>query len=200
MKFFKILISSFFAIMLPAYSVNLNWQNLDGTLTNVDGTSPLFGVSLLDSFGGANTSDAYFIQLILGNPVDIDLTSPTGVGTGNTVLDFAYIGQGIIGEGLGSGRIDITNDYILSENNQIFVRIWNGPSPDFSLGLAPLPINGGGATHFGDSDIYIVSGAPIQTFAIGPTSTVQIIPEPGTIVLMLVAGAGVLLTARRRRS
>ncbi len=182
-----------------AYSaIQLTWSNTAGTIYNSNGSTPLFGTNF---FAPYNSATAYFVQLIKGTPLAIDLTNAQAVTSGNQVIDSRFMGDGIFFDS-GSGRIDVTSNYAaLNTGDTVFVRFWNAASPNFSLGLAPTPFNSGTSTHYGNSSTFIINdgGTGIASFSIPSTSTLLAIPEPGTLATIAGGLAVVVFGLRRRR-
>jgi hypothetical protein len=151
--------------------------------------------------GSGNSSSNAFIQLIKiesGFGVEaLDLNNPTGVSTGNSVVAFSHVGFGTGQDGIFS----VTGTYSLNQGDEVFIRLWDAPSENFSLGHAPL--NSG--TYYGNSVVHSVNIPTLPSpaedvFEMPTTATTIMIPEPGTLALILMAVGGIVYKLRRRRS
>jgi len=196
-KILSISLVFFGCFLLPIHAaIQLTWAHTDELLFDFDESTLLKGSE-------ADPSIGFFIQLIKGNPVALDLSAPNALGSGNTLVGSKFIGFGrfeILSGGSVDGEFDVTETYAtLNTGDQVFVRLWNAPSPNFASEFAPIPLNSGTATHYGNSNVHTINdgGTGIDSFLIISTATSQVIPEPSTLITLL-AGVGILSVLRKR--
>lgn len=173
----------------------LSWKNTSQGLLGADNSTPLTG-SKSDATVGAF---AQLIHDVNGDGLNpIDLGNADGAGGDDVVLAWSFIGWNT-GFSPANGSINVADTAIASvpENNHIFVRTWDAPSP--GGGAAPLPGTSSVAMWYGDSPNFFVTddtGNPadfnIQGFY---TNIPVVVPEPGTLAFI---GLGLVTIAYRR--
>ncbi|MFH0908607.1 MAG: hypothetical protein V1929_07585 [bacterium] len=180
---------------------DISWFN---TSTNrvyyQDAVTALFG------YKGSNEISC-FVQLLdagTNGVPDQALNSGQGNFVDDTVVAWSYIGvnvPGTPGSTSAYGRVvapTFTNEV---PGDVYYVRVWTAPSPDYSLGLVPLD----GTNYYGDSAVFTANPGfeppnPPENFNFGGdggfATTLQAIPEPGTLALGLTAIACAWLRRR----
>jgi len=190
-KFLTTLVLSF-ASTLTFAQVQLTWGGISGGghFFDVDMTTPLQG-DLFDSSIGT------FVQLISlgasGVNEGLELSESDATAGSNFVLDTAWMGRDSGFDGANGNFAQVSN---IPANIDIFMRIWNAPSPDYNSGLAPTQT----ASHYIDTQIYQVGSFEIQQINMDSLSTISAVPEPGTMMLVLVGFATAVISVKRRRN
>ena len=167
------------------------------------------GNTLLAPSSGTFASSDCFLQLIYAP--DGNIYAPTasgnGVTGGNLVMGVTWAGSGGIGARQGQYSSTVAGE-TLAIGSKVFVRAWNTNSPDFT-GVATqtnaLIPSLGANVYYGDSAPFLTTkdpgGAPaIDVFYLSASFATDqlLVPEPGTIGLLLV-GMGMLVASRRSR-
>jgi hypothetical protein len=165
-------------------------------------------VTALFGYKGSNEISC-FVQLInagTNGVADQALNSGQGNFIDDTVVAWSYIGEnvpGTAGSPSAYGRVVAPNFAGDVVGDEYYVRVWTAPSPDFALGLVPTD----GTNFYGDSALFTANSGfeppnPPQNFNFGGAggfaTTLQAIPEPGTLALGLVAASCVWLRRRFR--
>ncbi|MCC5851164.1 MAG: PEP-CTERM sorting domain-containing protein [Verrucomicrobia bacterium] len=202
-KFFLLMMFIPTSFIYAAFT--LSWNNASGNNLLDSVGDPLIGAQSDGNVG-------YFAQLIYAGPSGIisplDLNSADGAGGENVVIGYSHVGRNM-GFDPVNGNINATTSGInLPQGSLIFARFFDAVSPDYSSGLVPTPYNGGFGMYYGDtSTFYTVSAAnadpvtPVNsTWQFGGVMTATVIPEPGTVMLMLVGFASAVITVKRRRN
>ena len=190
---------------------DLNWlTDLDEAHAILESASPRTPV-----FSSTNAdADGAFLQLIYSPSGIIDpavywAISPDGIdhaASDNVVLDTSFFGFGTVGPGdllnptlQGLKQINQSVSGSFDTNDYFFVRAWTAPAstPSYVNGEIPTATD----AHYWDSNVYQwpAGDAPINTFVfnthdIPPASpletyaaTLVVIPEPSTVLLLLMA-------------
>ena len=201
----RLLVTAIGVFLFGHFSVraNIPWFN---TSTNRvyydDGVTALFG------YKGSNDISC-FVQLIdagTNGAIDVAINSGTGANADDTVVAWSYIGEnvpGAAGSTSAYGRVVASTFTNETAGDLYYVRVWTAPSPDFSNGLVPTD-----ATNFyGNSGLFTALTGfdppnPPENFNFGAaggfSTTLQAVPEPGTLALGLISATCVWL--RRRHS
>ena len=180
---------------------DISWFN---TSTNrvyyQDAVTALFG------YKGSNDISC-FVQLIdagTNGVADQALNSGQGNFIDDTVVAWSYIGEnvpGAAGSTSAYGRVVAPTFLPDVAGDVYYVRVWTAPSPDFALGLVPTD----STNYYGDSGLITAASGfespnPPQNFNFGGAggfaTTLQAIPEPGTLVLGLLSASCVWLRRR----
>ena len=165
-------------------------------------------VTALFGYKGSNEISC-FVQLIdagTNGVADQALNSGQGTYSDDTVVAWSYIGEnvpGTAGSTSAYGRVVAPNFAGDVVGDIYYVRVWTAPSPDFSLGLVPTD----STNFYGNSGLFTASAGfeppnPPQNFNFGGdggfATTLQAIPEPGTLALGVTAIACAWLRRRLR--
>jgi hypothetical protein len=166
-------------------------------------------VTALFGFKGSNDISCFvqFINAGTNSTIDAASNSGTGASLDDAVVAWSYIGEnvpGLAGSTSAYGRVVATAFSNEVVGDIYYVRVWTAPSPDFSLGLVPTD----STNFYGNSGLFTANSGfdppnPPENFNFGAAggfaTTLQAIPEPGTLALCAVA-AGCAWLRRRATS
>ncbi|MCX6996349.1 MAG: hypothetical protein NTV49_04525 [Kiritimatiellaeota bacterium] len=162
-------------------------------------------------YAGANgTADyAYAASSTVGGV--FSGTIGTGVFTNGQAVDDVVVAYKWIGFGKPSGSspgrwlVSGVNQYTnsLYAGSNFFVRVWELPSA--IVGTGDIPTNGVGAIlYYGNSPTWPSPVSDPGTFSLSSgfstTSSLTVVPEPGSLTLLLIFGSALAVRLRLRKS
>ncbi|MEX2606942.1 MAG: PEP-CTERM sorting domain-containing protein [Kiritimatiellia bacterium] len=125
----------------------------------------------------------------------IDLNSSDAIDSsfhellGTTLIDDFGLGGGEFD----GGSVSLTLGTDINTGDQVFVRVWNTPPPSGTL--APTPLNGIPSSAYGNSSTYTITSTlntGTEDFLVQSVSTTNVIPEPTTLLAVLMGIVGLV--------